>query len=60
MLYNFTHSDDLYFLGDDDEVMLNVLRCQLTYEGQVVTSAKAWFSIALRPWKPEGLSLIHI
>ena len=26
---------------DDDEVMLNVLRCQLTYQGQVVTNAEA-------------------
>ena len=34
--------------------MLNVLRCQLTYEGQAVTSAEAWFNIALHPWKPEG------
>ena len=29
---------------DDDEVLLNVLRCRLTYEGQVVTSAVARFS----------------
>ena len=35
-------------------MLLNVLRCQLTYLGQVETSAEAWFSIALRPWKPEG------
>jgi len=41
-------------LIDDDEVMLNVLRCQLTYEEQAVTNAEAWFSIALRPQKPEG------
>ena len=34
--------------------MLNVLRCQLTYQGQAVTSAEAWFSIASRPRKPEG------
>ena len=40
--------------GGGDEVMLNVLRCRLTYEGQAVTNAKAWFSIALRPRKPEG------
>ena len=39
---------------DDDEVMLNVLRCQLTYDGQVVTNAEAQFNIALRPRKPEG------
>ena len=25
---------------DDDELMLNDLRCQLTYKGQVVTSAE--------------------
>ena len=40
--------------ADDDEVMLNVLRCQLTYDGQVVTNAEAQFNIALRPRKPEG------
>ena len=39
---------------DNDEVMLNVLRCQLTYWGQAVTNAEAWFNIALRPRKPEG------
>ena len=39
---------------DDDEVMLNVLRWQLTYYEQAVTNAKAWFNIALRPRKPEG------
>ena len=38
----------------DDEVMLNVLRCQLTYQGQVVTNAEAWFNKSLRPRKPEG------
>ena len=37
-----------------DEVMLNVLRCQLTYQGKVVTSAEAQFKKSLRPWKPEG------
>ena len=36
------------------EVMLNVLRCQLTYKGQAVSNAEAWFNIALRPRKPEG------
>ena len=30
-------------------VLLNVLRCQLTYEGQAETNAEAWFSIALHP-----------
>ena len=39
---------------DDDEVMLNVLRCQLTYQGQVVTNAEAWFNNSLRSQKPEG------
>ena len=39
---------------DDDEVMLNVLKCQLTYQGQAVTNAEAWFNIALCPQKPEG------
>ena len=38
----------------DDEVLLNVLRCQLTYYGQVVTNAKARFNKSLRPRKPEG------
>ena len=37
-----------------DEVMLNVLRCQLTYLGQVVTNVEAWFNNCLRPQKPEG------
>ena len=39
---------------DDDELMLNVLRCQLTYYGQVVTNAEARFNNSLRPQKPEG------
>jgi len=34
--------------------MLNVLRCQLTYQGQVVTNAEARFNKSLRPRKPEG------
>ena len=34
--------------------MLNVLRCQLTYQGQAVTNAEAWFNIDLRLRKPEG------
>ena len=38
---------------ENDEVMLNVLRCQLTYQGQAVTNAEAWLNIALRPRKPE-------
>jgi len=36
------------------EVLLNVLRCQLTYQGQVVTNAEASFNKSLRPRKPEG------
>ena len=39
---------------DDDELMLNVLRCHLTYWGQVVTNAEARFNNSLRPRKPEG------
>ena len=35
-------------------MLLNVLKCQLTYEGQAETNAEAWFDIALRPRKPEG------
>ena len=35
-------------------MLLNVLRCQLTYYGQAETYAEAWFSIALRPRKPDG------
>ena len=35
-------------------VLINVLRCQLTYWGQAETNAEAWFNIALRPRKPEG------
>ena len=35
-------------------VLLNVLRCQLTYKGQAETNAEARFNIALRPRKPEG------
>ena len=42
-------------VGDGDgEVLLNVLRCQLTYYGQVVTDAKARFNVSLHPRKPEG------
>ena len=36
------------------EVFLNVLRCQLTYQGQVVTNAEVRFNKSLRPRKPEG------
>ena len=43
-----------FVLCADDEVMLNVLRCQLTYVGQVVTNAKACCNNSLRPRKPEG------
>ena len=42
-----------------DEVMLNVLRCQLTYYGQAETNAEAWFK-ALRPRKPEAVSYTHL
>ena len=36
-----------------DEVLLNVLGCQMTY-GQTETNAEAWFNKSLRPRKPEG------
>ena len=39
------------FYGDDD-VELNVFGCRLTYQGQTVKNACAWFSVALRPQKP--------
>ena len=39
--------------GGDDELMLNVLRCHETYQGQVVTNAEARFNNSLRPRKPE-------
>ena len=35
-------------------MLLNVLRCHLTYKGQAETDAEAWFNIALRPRKQEG------
>ena len=35
-------------------MLLNVLRCRLTYYGQAETNAVAWFNIALRPRKPVG------
>ncbi len=38
----------------NDELMLNVLRCHETYQGQVVTNAEAWFNNSLRPRKTEG------
>ena len=36
-------------------MLINVLRCGLTYQGQAKTNAEAWVNIALRPRKPEGL-----
>ena len=44
----------IFLTHDDDEVMLNVLRHQLTYQGQAVTNAEAQFNIALHTRKPEG------
>ena len=35
-------------------VLLNVLGCRLTYQGQAETNAEAWFNIASRSRKPEG------
>ena len=50
-----SHTELLNSEDYNDEVMLNVLRCRgLTYLGQGVTNAEAWFNIALRPRKPEG------
>ena len=43
-------------VSNDDEVMLNVLGCRLTYSGQAETNAEAWFNKSLRPRKPEGSS----
>ena len=37
---------------DDDDVEFRVLGFRLTYWGQTVTSAEAWFSVDLRPQKP--------
>ena len=48
------HLDSHTAPDDDDELMLNVLRCHLTYYGQVVTNAEARFNNSLRPRKPEG------
>ena len=39
---------------DDDDVELHVHGCRLTYQEQIVTSAEARFSVALRPQKPQG------
>ena len=38
--------------GDDDDVELHVLGCRLIYQGQTVTNADAWFTVALLPQKP--------
>ena len=40
--------------GFGSVVLRNVFGCRLTYQGQAETNAEAWFSIALRPRKPEG------
>ena len=39
-----SHSSWTMESRNDDELMLNVLRCHLTYEGQVVTNAEARFN----------------
>ena len=51
LLQPYPHVDGQTECG---EVLLNVLRCQLTYYGQVVTNAEARFNKSLRPRKPEG------
>ena len=49
------HTSSQLITHDDGEVLLSVLRCQLTYYlGQVVTNAKAQFNKSLCPRKPEG------
>ena len=45
---------ETHWLSDDDDEVMLVFRCQLTYQGQAVTNAEAWFNIAIRPRKPEG------
>ena len=34
-------------------MLLNVLGCRLTYQGQAETNAEAWFSVALHPRKNQ-------
>ena len=49
------HTGSQLITHDDGEVLLSVLRCQLTYYlGQVVTNAEARFNKSLRPRKPDG------
>ena len=45
------HSQASLRLVDDDDIELHVLRRQLTYQGQTVTTAEAWFDVALPPQK---------
>jgi len=45
------HSQANLRLVDDDDIELHVLRRQLTYQGQTVTTAEAWFDVALPPQK---------
>ena len=57
--YSFTSTETRRLVradnpGDDDELMLNVVRCHLTYQGQAETNAEARFNKSLRPRKPEG------
>ena len=47
-----TNSSVRKFSTFKNAVELHVLGCRLTYQGQTVTSAKAWFNVALRPQKP--------
>ena len=46
-LYTSRPRDD----GDGD-VELHVLGCRLTYQGQTVTNAEAWFNVTLSPQTP--------
>ena len=43
----------LNMVSVDDEMMLNVRGCRLTYMGQAETNAEAWFNKSLRPRKPK-------
>ena len=42
----------LWILAAAAVVLLSVLGCRLTYQGQAEANARACFSVALRPWKP--------
>ena len=45
--HNFSSAAHLLVLVS--VMLLNVLRCWLSYQGQAETNTEAWFNIALRP-----------